>query len=294
MFIGRTFLCRFILGSAVMLPAVLSAQTDADFTIPESGAPAEVNQALRERVGLFLQYHVGPTNFKAMDLVADDTKEEYFSSGKMRLLKYAITDVRYLEGFSKARVVADATREMSVQTDVMVVTVPMVMTWKVENGKWAWYHDPTLVWTTPMGPSAAAAKPLQLLNADGTPNLPKNFDSPSVLLAQAQAIMQQSKVDKSTVTLVQGKASQEQVAFQNGYGEVNLELAGVPTIPGLRVSLEKTSLKRGENGIVQFTYDPPARKDTDSPYENQQLRLRLVVQPFNQAFAINLNLQRPQ
>ncbi|MEP6960634.1 MAG: hypothetical protein ABI995_01045 [Acidobacteriota bacterium] len=291
MSIARAFFCTFL-----MLPGLLLAQTDADFKIPESGAPADVNQSLRERADLFFKYHVGTTNRKALDLVAEDTKDEYFTSGKMLLIKYALTDVRYMEGFTKARVVADATREWGVQTDVVVVTLPMVTTWKIEDGKWMWYHDRLQDWNTPMGPSAANSKPVQLLRQDenGNINLPKDFANPNTLMAQAQAILQQSKIDRDAVTLVYGKPSDEQVVFQNGYqGEVALELSSTPAVPGLTVTLAKANLARAENGIVKFHYDPPAGKETDT-HEQVQHRVQLTVQPFNQTFLITLNLNPAQ
>ena len=288
--IGRTLvLCAF-------LPVLLAAQSDAEFTQPESAAPPEVSQALHDRADLFFQYHVGIANRKAMDLVAEDTKDEYFTSGKMKLMKYKLSDVRFMPGFTKARVIADATREWGVQTDVVVVTLPMVTTWKIEDGKWVWYHDRAQDWATPMGPGLNSAKPVELLrqDADGKINLPQNFDNPATLMAQAQAIFQQSKIDKDSITIVQGTKLDEQIVFKNGYGDVQLELGGVPNVPGLKVSLEKSALTRGEDGVVKIHYDPPARETSDSAYQMQQYQMRLTIQPFTQQFQINLTLRLPQ
>ena len=46
----------------------------------------------------------------------------------------------------------------------------MVTTWKMEHGKWVWYHEKQGEWLTPMGPSDYKAI---TKNADGTLNVPK-------------------------------------------------------------------------------------------------------------------------
>ena len=68
--------------------------------------PAEAEQALRARVTEFLQYHVDGNFRKAYDMVAEDTKDDYFNSGKVQLKGFKIDDVKFTDDFTKATVTA--------------------------------------------------------------------------------------------------------------------------------------------------------------------------------------------
>lgn len=274
-------------------------------TIPAAEAPAAVTEALRARVNQFFQYHVehGPALRRAMDLVAEDTKDEYFANNKMKVEKFNITDIKFAPGFQQAMVVLDVTREWNfyAQAKGEMVTLPMVTYWKIEEGEWRWYKDKGMESITPMGLSNLQTMgKLELLrqNPDGTINLPADFNKEETLRAQAQLILTQSKLDRDTVTLSLQKESEETVTFQNGYGEVNLELYGVPDIPGLTVTLEKSTLHRDENGVVRFHYAPPApnpHADAEAPPAVRippSFVARLMVIPHNQIFNILVKLDK--
>ena len=77
--------------------------------------PAEAaDQALRARVTEFLQYHVDGNFRKAYDMVADDTKEEYFNSGKSQLQSFKIDDIKFTDNFTKATVTATMSKMVAV------------------------------------------------------------------------------------------------------------------------------------------------------------------------------------
>ncbi len=273
-------------------------------TLPEEQAPKEISAALRARVNEFFQYHVdsGPALRKAMDLVADDTKDEYFATGKMKVEKFHITEVSFAPGFEKAKVVLDVTREWNfyAQPKGEIVTLPMVTFWKIEDGAWRWYKDKSVESITPMGVTnmVTMGKEEELLRQkeDGTLNLPPDFNKPERLAAQAELILQQSKVDKNTVKLSVSRISEDTVTFVNGYGSVNLELYGMPDVPGLTASIEKGTLNTGENGVIHFRYDPAAAKEAGpvSPLTRNQSSfvVRLLVEPFNQMFPISVDLDK--
>jgi hypothetical protein len=296
----------WLLSAALLFaPCALPQVPPRPETIPAAEAPEAVTEALRARVNQFFQYHVehGPALRRAMDLVAEDTKDEYFASNKMKVEKFNITDVKFAPGFQQAMVVLDVTREWNfyAQTKPEVVTLPMVTYWKIEEGEWRWYKDKSMESITPMGLSNLQTMgKLELLrqNPDGTVNLPPDFNKEETLLAQAQLILTQSKVDKNTVTLSLQKESEETVTFQNGYGEVNLELYGVPDIPGLSGTLEKPTLHRNENGVVHFRYSPPPpdpHADAEAPPAVRippSFVARLVVIPHNQIFDILVKLDK--
>ena len=285
---------RIALGT--LLSVALHAQAVADFPVPESDAPPDVAQALRDRVKQFFDYHVGVVNRRAIELVAEDTKDYYFASGKVQFLGFKITELAFARDFQKASVRLETTQTWQIQQYSTAATTPVVTSWKIEDGKWVWYLDNQVLMqsATPMGASApppdkASIRPEALVNADGTVNLPPDFAEPTRVAAQGQAILSQGGLDKNSVTFAVGSAGQDQVTFHNGFGgQVSLELHEVPKIPGLTVKLSKTDLAKSEDGIIQFVYAPPADAP---PTQAREYTLRLGLVPFNREFPIKLMMQ---
>ncbi|HEY7333982.1 MAG TPA: hypothetical protein VH639_03795 [Bryobacteraceae bacterium] len=277
-----------ILRSALLLlPLAALAQTPA----PE--APREVDQALRARVTEFFQDLVDAKFVDALDLVAADTKNDYFASAKTPVKEFRIRDVKYASGFEKAAVTLDVKRlwKFSIsagQDTEAVADVPMTTTWKLEKGKWVWSNETQSdAWVTPMG---ASDVPLLKKNPDGTISGMPSKLTQDVVDAAARKILQQTGLDKSEVTLATDKPSSERVVFHNGaQGSIRLELHA-PQFPGLNVKVDKTDVNFGEDAALQISYDPPAgggpAPESTSVY--------FVVIPFDQPYQIKVNFAAPK
>lgn len=271
--------------------------------VAEETVPAETSKALRDRVTQFFGYHVGTVNRRALDMVAEDTQDFYYQSQKMQFKDFKIEKVEFTRDLTRASVAVRATRNWDIQSQATLVDTPIVTTWRIEDSKWVWYVDSKDASTTPMGMSdflgataaAAAQNPtggLFELNPDGTPKIPADFSSPDRLMAQTQKILKQSALDKSEVVLTFGEAATNQFTFQNSFtGDVLLELAGVPSLPGLKVFVEKANLRAQESGIIRVQYDPPA--DAKDFPEAQTYSLNLVLEPFNQIFPLKVTVRPP-
>src|SRR5258706_12985322 len=235
-------------GIAVFLFALVAWAQD-----PAPKAPPAVDQALRDRVTQFFQYHVTSEYRKAMNLVSEDTQDAYFAQGKMKLKSFKLDSVQYLDpGFTKARVTLTVVREWQVRMQSNETIIPMVTDWKIEDGKWVWYYDLKDRWLTPMGPSNIEPPKR---NADGSVELPKNF-SQEVIAARAQTLLQQTGVDKRVVSLDAGKPSLDRVMFTNAaQGSVGLSLAGIPEIPGFSVKLDEEEVPASTTAYLTLSYD---------------------------------------
>ena len=119
----------------ILLPIAALAQ-------PAQDPPPEVDQALRARVTEFFNDHVeGAAGFrKAMDLVAEDTKDYYFSALKIQFKSFKIDSIFYSDHFTRAIVTLSGKRmfRVSPQFPETEISQPMSTTWKIENGKWCW------------------------------------------------------------------------------------------------------------------------------------------------------------
>jgi len=262
----------------IFLPVVL-----LPLTVLGQAAPPDVDQALRARVTEFLQYHVEGNFRKAYDMVAEDTKDNYFNTGKVQLLGFKIDDVKFSDNFTRAAVTATMSKTVNVAGTDLPVSLPSTTTWKIENGKWVWYNDVKPVWMTPMGPAAAPPK----TSALGDGGLPKDFDDKAIA-AEARNILQQVNVDKREITLAADKASEDRVVFHNGMsGSVQLQVS-MAEVPGFTAKIEQSMVRAAADVPVVFRYEPgnqPAPKDPIS--------VQLTVQPLNQVFVIRVNFAAP-
>ena len=244
-------------------------------------APAAVDQALRDRVNEFFQYHVTSEYRKAMSLVADDTQDAYFAQAKMKIKSFKLDSVEYVDpGFTKARVNLTVVRDWQLRLQTNEAVIPMNTDWRIEDGKWVWYFDLKERWLTPMGPSNVEPPKR---NADGSIELPKNL-SQEIVAARARAILQESGVDKPVVRLDGGKPSSDRVKFTNAaQGPVGISLTGVPEIPGLKVKLDGEQIASGGTAYVTIAYD----SEDATPHA---FTFQLVTEPFNQAYNIRVTL----
>ena len=266
---------RILLPLLALLPWVAAAQT----------APPEVEQALRARVTEFLQDHVDGNFRKAFELVAEDTKDSYFSSGKAQLQSFKIDDIKFTDNFTRAAVTATMSKTVNVAGQDIPVSLPSTITWKIENGKWVWYEDPK-PHATPMGVSTPLAAALAGNNATGNA-LPKDFDD-KALAAEARNILEQVSVDKKEITLETDKVSEQQVIFHNGMtGSVQVQLTGTD-IPGLTARIGQAFVKAASDVPVVFRYEPGNQAPPKDP-----VNVQLFVQPLNQVFVIRVSFAAP-
>jgi hypothetical protein len=253
----------------ILLPIAALAQTP----------PPEAEQALRARVTEFFNYHVeGPTGFrKAMDLVADDTKDYYFSAQKIQFKSFQIDSVKLSDNFTKATVTLSGKRmwRLSPRFPETEITQPMSTTWKIENGKWCWYRDANEEsGLTPMGPS----DPKVLGPPSGI--VPRDF-SQSGMDQRAKELLKQSSISKSEVTL-SATHSSEEVVFHNGQpGSVLLSLDTSAKLAGFSAVLDKTNVNAGQDVAVKLHYE--GKEMPANP-----VTVRVMVAPFNQMFPVTV------
>lgn len=251
----------------------------------------QAEQDLRARAQEFFQMFVDGQYRKALDMVAEDTKDEYFASGKMEIKSFTVDKVKVDDSLQKGTVDLTVKRVWRVRLDQVVVDTPMPTTWKIENGKWVWYHETIKnSYVTPMGPSDTN---LVQRKPDGTVDLPNNLD-PDAILKAGQKILQQTQVDRNEISLSTDHPSSEKVKFHNGaQGSVGLQVNGMPSIPGFTAKLDRSIVNYGEDATLEIQYAPPAVTNADDkPVLPDMIQIALVVSPFNQEFRVQVKFQK--
>lgn len=243
------------------------AQAPADSS---NQPPAAVDEALRARITQFFQYHVDGKFRQAEALIAEDSKDYFYSANKPRYLNFEIKSVEYSEEFTRAKALVLC--EMYVVVPGFAekpLKVPIGGTWKLVDGQWYWYVDPESVRMTPMGKSVAPTNP-----SSGAPSA-----APVIPTAdQMKSIFTMVKADKEVVTLKVGDS--EQVTITNtAPGPMSISLLG--SLHGVDVKLDHMDLKAGEKSVLSLRARDGAKPGT----------LSIQVEQTNQVIPIRVNIE---
>jgi hypothetical protein len=235
---------------------------------PFDKPPADVDVALRARANEFYDLHVAGKFRAAEQLVADDTKDAFYASGKPDIKEFRLGEVAYSGDYKKAKVTVVAKIPMAIMgAGVKVMTFPFPSYWKVEKDKWCWYipNDPNRV--TPFGQ----------INPK-TAEMAKNSDASALFkpvdLATVGAAV---KADRLQIKL---GSPEEKVNLVNSLpGKVTLSLSE-KTFPGLDVTLDRTELNQGEAAVLTVKPAVEGRKT--------RLTIGVLVKPANQVIQIEV------
>lgn len=261
------------------LPLLLSAQEP----------PPEVDQELRARVDAFYQNFLEKsfTPRKGEPFVAEDTKDYYYNAGKETYISYRLGAITYSNNFTKAVVVVIGKQERHMAGQSMITEFPQETRWKIENGKWVWYHHDEDYCLTPMcgktPPPATAEERAAVVKPKDT--------SPSAVRAAGVTVLQQQPmgVDKATVTLTAGQPGSAQVVFTNGAdGEIAIGVDG-PAVRGLKRSLDRTTIPGHGKAVLTLEFDPSDKSGPPDAWDPKgSITFRFVADPFNRIFPVTL------
>jgi hypothetical protein len=236
------------------------AQTPADlFNKP----PADVDQALRARITEFFQDHVDGKYRQAEALVAEDTKDYFYSGNKPKYLSFEIRSITYSDGYTRAKALVLCQQYLPIPEFIgKPIAVPTPSNWKLVDGQWFWYVDQSQLNQSPFGPFKAGAGA-----AAGQLTMP----NPDEVLKRAS---QQVRADKPAVSLKPGGS--DEVTMANGApGGMTISL--LSTIPGITVSPDHLDLKAGEKAVVTLRAGSDAKSGVVN-FRVEQTNITIPIQ----------------
>ncbi len=238
-------------------------------------APPHIDDALRARVTQFYQLHV-EGKFRAADaLVAEDSKDVFFGMEKPRCREFALGNVKYSDGFTRAQVMISCDTEMTmVMVGRIPVKRPLSSKWKVVDGQWFWYVDPPAPAgdiVTPFGVS----KPQESGRSAASQGLGGVFVNMTTVTSGVKA-------DKTQVVFDPGLPATAEVTLTNELpGSVELTLESRET-KGLTFKLDRAALQRGERALLSIRYEPV------EGYVPKAAAVQVVVSPTDQAIPVSV------
>ena len=227
--------------------------------------PADVDAALRARVQEFFDLHVSAQFRKAEELVAEDTKEFFYTRNKPKYLSCEFSRIDYAENFTKANAV------MVCEQYIMMpgfsdrpMKVPTPSAWKLVDGKWYWYVDQDALRNTPWGRMTPGPFP----EKGAAPPPPSLANIPTT----ADFLFKQVQLDRSAVRLKPGESAEVTISSA-APGEVLLLLP--EAFPGVEAKLDKSALPAGGKATLTLR----AAKGAKSGVFNVQVEQTMQLLP---------------
>ena len=228
--------------------------------------PDDVDRALRARINEFYQDHVDGKFRQAEALVAEDTKDLFYSASKPKYLSFEVVSIAYSVNFTRASVT------MLLEQFVLMpgftdkpLKVPTPSTWKVVDGKWYWYIDQSALHQTPFGTATAGP---------GTSSAPISIPKPEDMAFVFTLV----KPDKQSVDLKVGQV--DTITLTNSaQGAMTISLSGKPE--GVEAKLDRPDLKAGGQAVLTLKAASGAKSGA----------LAVTVSPTGQVILIQVNVK---
>jgi len=245
-------------------------------------APA-ADTALRAAVTAFMEKELAGKYSESYNLVAADSKDYYLQLPKTKASNFKIESVKIEPGGRVATVLVSSTQAMRVTTIAEPIVVPITMSqdWKMEKGRWVWYHRPE--GDKILTGVGFVDKPADAGNAASLENmkqkLPKDTSAEAVAAAGKQ-VHSATDVDKKELFFEPGKPGKKDLIFHNGNpGDVQI-IAEVQYRPkGFKIGPRESYVHPGENLKITVEYEP-------GDGVPEQVLVRLHMEPFRSVIDI--------
>ena len=246
--------------------------------------PADVDQALRAQATAFLKFQMEGKFRKALELVAEDSQDYYLGSTKPKATSLELTKVEYSDNFTKAVVTSTSKQALIMEGRAFEMPSATIDRWKLENGEWKWYHDPSKeVMMTLVGPMQVATPGTAAAPAE----LPKQLDQEAIAKAGKSIPPPSATINRSSLPFTAGKETTEEVVFHNNVpGQVRVDADLIADYPGFIVQPKSFMLQPQEETTFKVTYRPADQKGVF------HANLRLTIQPFETEVLIPLVLSK--
>jgi hypothetical protein len=237
-------------------------------------APPGLEEALTARIHKFYTLWQAGKFREGEALVAEESRELYYSMQKVPIRKYELQNIAWSDDFKTAKVLI-AFQDMNPRTAAYEIMAPSLGTWKEVGGQWFLVIDvPT---TTPFGPMTFADYRVK------QPSKPtETGPRPTVETLTMGAL----RISPQEISIpMDGQRTERTVTLTNNLpGPLMIEILD-PKRPGLELKLSATQLGAKAQATLQVTYDPQKGK------LRGPLSVPVLVQPLAQRFTVELLFQ---
>jgi hypothetical protein len=242
--------------------------------------PQDVDDALRARIKQFYDLHVAAKYRQAEQLIAEESKDDFYVLSKPALKSYRIGDIQYSDKFTKAKVVIIGNMPALLpMAGGKMMDFPFASFWKIENGIWCWYYNKEVARHTPFGDTKLPGDSKPVPAPTSLPAAP----DPAALFASIQSAL---KIDRTRVELAPGKPQSIKVT-NTLPGPASLSVA-CPLKPlaetGITATFDNSNLKGNDTATLTFS--------VDSKTPAGVVPIQIIVSQTNQVLNLTVRVTR--
>ncbi len=260
---------RFL--SIFLLTLSLSAQQNLD------KPPQDVDDALRARIKQFYDLHVAGKYRQAEQLVAEESKDDFYSLSKPDIHAYKIGNIEYSENFTKAKAVIVGSMPVLLKwAGGTLMDMPFASFWKIENGQWSWYYNKEALRHTPFGD----------VKTQPEENAPRPTALPVMPVLSVEQLQSALKIDRSHVELSVGKPATAKVTNTlPGPASLTVSCPFKPLAElGITAVFDKPDLKANETATLTLTASPETKIGN--------VPVQITISPTNQILNLTATVTR--
>ena len=248
---------------------------------PFQSAPPKVEEALRARVGQFYTLFRQGKFRQAEELVAEDSKDTYYTTKKARHQGFEIKSVSFSPDVKDATVLV-ALRMIMPMIGVSPVAVPVASKWRRVKGEWYLHYPqykPGDTVQTPFGSKKIPDDPQRLAILSRMEERPD--------LASLRRMYKVSAKELRFPSSAPGRITQEITVTNRSKGRLSLERR-TKDIKGVEVEITPEEAGPGEKIKVSFMYVPAVEQ------QRRDHKVRFTISPISQHFSIDLIFEKSQ
>jgi hypothetical protein len=212
--------------------------------------PAYIEQAVRARVNEIYTLWKAEQYRKAESLVAEDTKDYYYSGSKPIIKSFEVLDVQYFDDFKIAKVFTKVVEPVVIAGfPPGEMTVKMPTLWRFEDGNWYLFEDRTRM-TAAGGIQSKIQAAVEAATAGAGVDVTAASGMPKDLPQTPDFAMGKLTPDKKEVEISAG-TTQEVHISNSSPGTMELEL-GAP-LKGIAAKLDHAEVARGGQAVLTLS-----------------------------------------
>lgn len=248
-----------------------------------SGAPEEVDAALRSRVEAFYTHFQKGEFRQAEGFIEEESKDAFYGAKKNRILGFEVKTIKWADDFRSANVLVSCNTIVPMLGSVPVA-VPLAGDWRYQNDDWFMHLEPKDEAEGVGADISQAASPF------GTMQFNQNVAAPGAFRAPQQAprptVESLAEMYQVSTQMVRFPPKPEEGAVtrsikvkNNSLGKMQLQRY-TRDIPGIEVTIEQPEFEAGQETEIKLTYHP------ETAELSGRYRIDFMLMPISQMFEV--------
>ena len=261
---------------------IATASAPAQVQKLATGAPEEIDSALRSRVEAFYTHFQKGEFRDAEGFIEEESKDAFYGAKKNSILGFEVKTIKWAEDFRSANVLVSCHTIVPMLGSVPVA-VPLAGDWRFHDDNWFMHLEPKEEAESGETELSQAASPFGTMQFNQNVAAPGGFQTPQQTprpTVESLATMYQLSTQMVRFPPKPEEPVSRTIKVKNNsLGKLQLERY-TREIPGIEVSIDKPEFEAGEEATIELTYHP------ETVELSGRYRIDFMLMPISQMFEV--------